>query len=108
MSIMQHLPALQVAIPLLAAPLCAMMVRPTFAWPFAVGAAWLTFAISIALMDQVLSEGTITYNMGGWAPPWGISYVIDPLNALLLLLVSGMAAIIIARRGFSSRSACFR
>ncbi len=94
MSVVQHLPALQVAIPLLAAPLCAMMVRPNIAWPFAVAASWVTFAISIALMDQVLTDGTIIYQMGGWAPPWGIAYVVDPLNALLLLLVSGMAAII--------------
>ncbi len=94
MSIVEHLPALQVAVPLLAAPLCAMMIRPSIAWPFAVLASWITFAISVALMDQVLTHGTIVYNMGGWSPPWGISYVIDPLNALLLLLVSGMAAII--------------
>ena len=32
--------------------------------------------------------------MGGWPEILGIAYVIDPLNALVLVLVSGMAAII--------------
>jgi multicomponent Na+:H+ antiporter subunit D len=94
MAILQHLPALQVTVPLLAAPLCALMFRPRIAWCFAILTTWATFAISVAIMDQVLEHGVLVYDMGGWAPPLGITYVIDPLNALLLLLVSGMAAII--------------
>jgi multicomponent Na+:H+ antiporter subunit D len=39
--------------------------------------------------------------MGGWAPPWGIEYRIDRLNAFMLLLVSGIAA---AALGFARKS----
>ncbi len=94
MSLVQHLPALQVAVPLLAAPLCAMMVRPRIAWLFATLAAWATFAVSLAIFHRVLDRGLILYEMGGWAPPLGIGHAVDPLNALLLVLVSGMAAIV--------------
>ena len=92
MSLAQHLPALQVAIPLLGAPLCAMSGR--FAWFLAVAVAWTTFAVSLVLTAQVLDAGAVHYVMGGWPTVLGIAYVVDPLNALLLVLISGMAAII--------------
>jgi multicomponent Na+:H+ antiporter subunit D len=39
----------------------------------------------------VISEGTIHYWMGGWEPPWGIEYRVDHLNAIMLVLVSGLS-----------------
>jgi multicomponent Na+:H+ antiporter subunit D len=81
MSLLQQLPALQVAVPLIGAPLCALMVRPQIAYVFAVLVSWVTFAISLVLLVQVLDPtqpGPIVYAMGGWAAPWGIVYVIDP------------------------------
>ncbi len=106
MSLLQHLPALQVAVPLIAAPLCALMVRPQIAYIFAVLVSWITFAISLALLVQVLDPtqgGPVVYAMGGWRAPWGIVYVIDPLNALMLVLISGMAAVVMpsADRGIA-------
>ncbi len=94
MTLVDQLPALQVAVPLIGAPLCALLGRPRLAWPFAVAVAWITFAIAIALLARVLAGGPIHYTMGGWPPVLGIEYVIDPLNALVLVLVSGMAAVI--------------
>ena len=92
--IVDNLPALQVAVPLIGAPICALLVRGYFSWIFATIVAWLTFAVSIALMVEVLHFGEINYIMGGWPAPWGIEYHIDALSALLLVLVSGMGAII--------------
>ncbi len=92
--IVDNLPALQVAVPLIGAPICALLVRGYLSWIFATAVSWLTFAISIALMNEVLHMGDVTYIMGGWPAPWGIEYHIDALSALLLVLVSGMAAII--------------
>ncbi len=94
MGLADQLPALQVAVPLIGAPLCALMGRPRPAWLFAVVVAWLTFAVSVALLEHVLGAGPIHYAMGGWPEILGIAYVIDPLNALVMVLVSGMAAII--------------
>jgi len=94
MAILEHLPAFQVAVPLIAAPLCAVLLVPRLAYLFAIAVAWVTFAISIALLVEVLNSGPIVYAMGNWLPPWGIVYVIDPLNALILVLISGMGAVV--------------
>jgi multicomponent Na+:H+ antiporter subunit D len=56
--------------------------------------------ISGAMLWQVLTEGPISYALGGWEPPWGIEYRVDALNAFVLMLVSAIGAVIIpfARR----------
>jgi len=88
-----HLPILQVVIPLMAAPACLLLRRRDLVWAFAVLASILTFAVSISLLLQVLAEGVLSYELGGWEAPWGIEYRIDLLNAPLLVLVSGIGAI---------------
>ncbi|MBW2682305.1 MAG: monovalent cation/H+ antiporter subunit D family protein, partial [Deltaproteobacteria bacterium] len=37
----------------------------------------------------------LSYQLGGWAAPWGIEYRIDKLNGYLLLLVSGVSTIVL-------------
>lgn len=90
---MTQLPALAVALPLIAAPLCAMTRSERFAWGIAQTVALLTTLISIALLWRVMQEGVIDYRMGGWAAPWGISYRIDAISAFVLLIVSGFSAV---------------
>ncbi|HSG91624.1 MAG TPA: hypothetical protein VLA56_20565, partial [Pseudomonadales bacterium] len=85
--ILPHLPALQIVLPLLAAPLCVVFRRTPVAYGIALAACWLAFAISILLLRQVLASGTISYDLGGWAPPWGIEYRIDAVNAYVMLIV---------------------
>ena len=80
-SLTTHLPALQVIVPLFGAFFTALLRRGTLAWALALLVSWLVPAISIALLLQVLSSGPISYHLGGWAPPWGIEYRIDLLNA---------------------------
>ena len=41
-----NLPALQVVVPLISAPLCAVLQRGLAAWFVATVVAWLTFAIA--------------------------------------------------------------
>ncbi|HUU72582.1 MAG TPA: monovalent cation/H+ antiporter subunit D family protein, partial [Burkholderiales bacterium] len=95
-----NLPALQIVLPLIAAPLCVLLRRGALAWVIAWSATWATAAISIAILLKVLDSGTISYTFGGWAPPWGIEYRVDPVNAFVLVLVSVIGAIIVpyARR----------
>jgi multicomponent Na+:H+ antiporter subunit D len=89
-----HLPVLQVVVPMLAAPICYLLVKPRLAWAFATLVSWLTFAIAVLLLLQV-SDGTLLqYNIGNWEPPWGIAYNVDRLNAFVLLIVSGIAAVV--------------
>lgn len=88
-----HLPVLQVVIPLLAAPICSLLPRASLAWLFALLISISTFIISILLVHQVNVHAVLSYELGGWAPPWGIEYRIDHLAAYVLVLVSGIASI---------------
>ena len=94
MSLTDHLPVLVVLIPLLAGPVCVLVERPRAAWGVALAAAWLSFAAAIALAVQVSNTGTISYELGGWAPPWGIEYRIDTLASYVLLIVTAIAALV--------------
>ena len=92
--IASNLPALQVVIPLLSAPLALMLRRGTHSWVLAQLVCIAALAISINLLQTVLATGPISYEMGGWAPPWGIEYYVDAVNAFVLLIVSGIGTIV--------------
>ncbi len=91
-----QLPALQVVIPLLAGPTCLLLHHSRLSWGLATSASWVALFISLALLDQVLATGPISYELGGWAAPWGIEYRIDEINAFVLLIISGISAITIS------------
>ncbi len=95
MSLWDHLPVLVVIIPLFAGPLCVLAERPRAAWWVALVAAWLSFAAAVALAFQVNDAGTLSYQLGGWAPPWGIEYRIDILGSYVLLIVTAIAALVL-------------
>ncbi|MEM8878535.1 MAG: monovalent cation/H+ antiporter subunit D family protein [Pseudomonadota bacterium] len=92
--IFEQLPALIVAVPLLASVFTTMFQRGHVAW-------WITtlsiFSLPVMawlMTVEVLTNGTISYAMGGWEPPIGIEYRIDAANALVILIVSAVAAVI--------------
>ena len=89
-----HLPILVVLVPLLAAPVCLMLRHRALVTGFAIAVTWVTFATSVLLMLRVLEQGILSYELGGWPPPWGIEYRIDLLNAFVLILVAGIGAIV--------------
>lgn len=94
-----NLPALQVIIPLLAAPLALMLRRGNLGWLWAQLVCLASLGVSIALLRAVLSGGPISYEMGGWAPPWGIEYYVDAVNAFVLLIVTGIATVVMLAAG---------
>lgn len=96
MTLAAHLPALQVVLPLAAAPLCALLRSRFIAWAVATGVSWLAFLISLALLFSVTAAGPLSYAMGSWPAPWGIELRIDALNVLILLIVSGINAVVIS------------
>ncbi len=95
MSFWDHLPVLVVIVPLFAGPLCVLVERPRAAWGVALAAAWLSFAAAAVLAVQVSDTGTISYELGGWAPPWGIEYRIDTLGSYVLLIVTAIPALVL-------------
>ena len=90
-----HLPILQVIVPLMAAPACLILRRPQLVWMFTLLASTIAFIISILLLQQVMQTGTISYELGGWSPPWGIEYRIDKLNAFIALIISGVSTVVL-------------
>ncbi len=94
--ILANLPAFQVVIPLLAAPACVLLQQPTLAWGLSQTVSGIALGIAILLLNQVLASGPISYALGNWAAPWGIEYRVDLVNAFVLLIVAGTAAIVLA------------
>lgn len=93
--IAQHLPALQIVVPLVAAPICLLLRRGDLAWGLALVVSWAALAIAVMLLHAVVDGGVISYEFGDWAPPWGIEYRIDAANAFVLLIVSGISAVVL-------------
>tara|TARA_R110002110_G_C13470397_1_gene720583 strand:- start:65715 stop:67205 length:1491 start_codon:yes stop_codon:yes gene_type:complete len=93
MDLMAHLPALQVVVPMLAAPLVVMLKPRGLAWAAATAASLLSFCIALSLALGVVQGEYFTYAMGGWDAPFGIALAVGPFSAMMLLIVSGAAAV---------------
>jgi multicomponent Na+:H+ antiporter subunit D len=93
--ISQHLPVLQVVVPLLFAPICVLLRRHNLVWVVVLLCCWASFVIATLLLQQVLTSGEIIYAIGGWNAPWGIEYRVDIINAFVLLIITGIASIVI-------------
>ncbi len=95
-----HLPALQVIVPMLSAPLVMLLKPRGLARAAATAASLFAFAIAIAMTMGVLDGSTYTYRMGGWPAPYGIELGVDRFSALLLLIVTGAStfALLAGRR----------
>ena len=91
-NLMQHLPILQVIVPLSIAVLCTMTKRGNLAWAMAVLSAGLSLAITVGLA-QVLWAGpaNVNYLFGGWSVPLTIEYRLDALNLFVLFIVNIIA-----------------
>ena len=89
-----HAPILQVLLPLLAAPVCFLFGRHhRIGWLIACLVSWACLFISIYLYLQI-EDSVIRYELGGWISPYGIEYVVDRLNAFILIIISAMAAVV--------------
>jgi multicomponent Na+:H+ antiporter subunit D len=88
LTLSDQLPALQVLVPFVAAPLVVFIGVRSLAWPIAFLASLASLGISILLLQSVMDGSEISYHMGGWAPPLGIEYRVDTTNAFILFLIS--------------------
>ena len=93
-TIQEHLPVLQVVVPLLAAPLCVLVRNSRASWCLTMLVSWLVLAMAACQLWQVHNLGPVVYRLGGWAEPWGIEYRLDRLGALVLLVIGGVAAVV--------------
>ena len=93
MSVTAHLPALQVVVPMLTAPVLVLLRDARLCWIAALLTSAMSFAIAVALTGAVLSGTDISYAMGGWAAPYGIELRVDELSAVLLLVTTGASTL---------------
>lgn len=92
----QHLPILQVLIPMIGALIAALVRNGTLGWVIALVATWSSLAVCFLLLHQVLAaSGPISYVFGGWTVPVGIEYRVDRLNIFVLLVVNVIAAVLL-------------
>lgn len=91
---MEQIPALLIVVPLLGAPLAALLPSGRAPWLFATAVSWVGFAMAIQLLLQVLETGAVSYELGGWSPPWGIEIRVDVLNAFIAFTVTLIGAVV--------------
>jgi multicomponent Na+:H+ antiporter subunit D len=90
----EHLPVLLVVVLLLAAPLVVLSRSGRAGWAITALSSFIAFACAVGLFFEVRDGAVISYAIGNWAPPWGIEYRVDVLNAFVLVLVSGVGAVV--------------
>ena len=97
----QHLPVLMVATPLIAAPFCLLLRNRNLVRLFATAVAACCLWASLMLVGHLMSaDGTplyakyLSYEVASWAPPLGIELRVDALNAFILVILSGIATVV--------------
>ena len=88
-----HLPVLMVVLPLAGAVVVPVvgLASARAARALALLALVLAHLCAVGALRVVLANGTWRYRLGGWAPPWGIEYVVDALAGGMAVLVSFVA-----------------
>ena len=91
----------------LVAAMCSGLVglwRATAARVVALVGVAAVLALALAGIAAVGGGDSIHHEIGGWPPPIGIEYVLDPLSAFMAVVVSGIglfAVVFPARAGFA-------
>lgn len=96
-----HLPALLFVIPFFAAILIPVLGlhNPRICRPLALGALLLLSILSILALSEVVSNGPLSYEFGGWPPPIGIEWVVDGLSGLMMVVIGIVALIALIHAG---------
>lgn len=105
MTLASHFAILVVVVPLIMAPLVAVLPsRSSIPWAVATLTAAAGFLLAIGVAQQVLAQGSISYELGGWPVPFGIGLVIGPFSALVILVITGasLAALLWGRSSMNS------
>jgi len=88
-----HLPVLAIVVPLISALLVPILerVRRGIGWYVVTAALFFATYVAVRLLVQVCTiDESVRYELGAWAAPMGIVYVVDRVNAIVLVMVSGV------------------
>ncbi|MEM9732572.1 MAG: monovalent cation/H+ antiporter subunit D family protein [Pseudomonadota bacterium] len=86
--VLDHIPLLAILSPLLASPLIVLFRNRNIAFVISWVAAAVSFVLSAAMLSMTIGGDTLSYHIGGWAPPLGIEYRVDAASALVLVVIS--------------------
>jgi multicomponent Na+:H+ antiporter subunit D len=75
--------------------LLAALWRTEAARVVAVASTASSLALSLVGLVRVMQQGTLRHELGGWPPPIGIEYVLDPLSAFMAAII-GLVGLLIA------------
>lgn len=108
MSFAEQAPVLLVIIPLLSALLVNMagLVNRRYCLPVAITGILGSLTASVITLIRVMENGVISYRLGGWPPPFGIEYVIDHLNGLVLVTISFVSLLAVIFSKESVKKSC--
>lgn len=95
---MQHAPVLIVLLPVTAALLCMLFSRISKhlgSW-LVIASIFGSLLCSVSVLKESLSNGgeAVRYWMGGWQPPVGIEFSIDPLSGTLAVLITFISLLV--------------
>ena len=93
MTVLEWLP-FSVLVPLIAAPVCALLPGRLLPWLLAFASVAASAVITAFVLPAAIDE-TLRYSFGNWPPPIGIEYRVDSVNALLAVLIAWMGVIIL-------------
>jgi multicomponent Na+:H+ antiporter subunit D len=88
--VIDQLPIL-LLLPLLFGSVLAVLAgiwRPAAAQVVAIVATGVTLVLAVVGLVVVTRDGPLTHELGGWPPPFGIEYVLDPLSAYVIAIVA--------------------
>ena len=92
-----HLPIL-IILPLLMMAFVVTLVgliRPRAAFPLAIAAVLASAIASVWSLVTVVGGPGLRYSLGGWDPPFGIEYVVDPMSGFVATVVSVVAFLVL-------------
>jgi multicomponent Na+:H+ antiporter subunit D len=80
-------------VPLLSAFFVNLLGRSSKLWiaPLVLGSLAFSVIGSLITLARVVAHGTLRYTVGNWQPPFGIELVVDPLSALMMVLIAVVA-----------------
>ncbi len=90
MILAEHYPVLIIVISMLSAftILIAGWLNKKTCLPISLATIFVQLLLAFSILHHVvITREPIHYWLGGWAPPWGIEYVVDAFNAYVLVIV---------------------
>lgn len=97
MSLSATHPVLLVAVPLFFAALCPVvgMWKRAACFYWALAGVAVTGFLTWTLIGKVTASHALTYNVGGWRPPFGIQIRIDYLGVFMACTITGVSMLVL-------------